>query len=51
MHQSNVPQYTVQIGALWDICLLYFGICEMGLSLKYTDTTWIVNYQVITNII
>ena len=46
MHQSYVPQYTIQNGALWDICLLYFENREMGPLLKYHECN--MNYEILS---
>ena len=48
MHQSHVPQYTIQNGALWDICQLYFKNCEMGPCwlLKYHECN--MNYEILS---
>ena len=46
MHQSHVPQYTIQNGALWDICLLYFENCEMDPLLKYHECN--MNYEILS---
>ena len=41
MHQSHVPQYTIQNGVFGDICLLHFENCEMGPLLKYHECNMI----------
>ena len=48
MHQSHVPQYTIQNGVLWDICQLYFKNCEMGPCwlLKYHECN--MNYEILS---
>ena len=45
MHHFVTEMYTflLQSGALWDICLMLCGICEMGLPGSLSASVWVLS--------